>query len=148
MSEEGDRLRKRFNDLAKQAQEFFEEVGVEPGNARHIADHTWALLSVEQQATADRIRRDLRKLLTLLVPEIQSAPLLDKRDLPRFAKLGRTMDAALRFESFRRNDVGNLACDVFREAYDEARELLELLPRQGPWQPAVAAKSLFSKLRK
>ena len=121
MSEEGDRLRKRFNDLAKQAQEFFEEVGVEPGNARHIADHTWALLSVEQQATADRIRRDLRKLLTLLVPEIQSAPLLDKRDLPRFAKLGRTMDAALRFESFRSHDVGNLACDVFRDPYDEAR---------------------------
>ena len=39
MSEESDRLRKRFNDLAKQAQEFFEEVGVEPGTARHIADH-------------------------------------------------------------------------------------------------------------
>ena len=77
MSEEGDRLQKRFNDLAKQAQEFFEEVGVEPGNARHIADPTWALLSVEQQATADRIRRELRKTLTLLVPEIQSAPLLD-----------------------------------------------------------------------
>ena len=71
MSKESDRLRKRFNDLAKQAQEFFEEVGVEPGNARHIADHTWALLSVEQQATTDRIRRELRKTLTLLVPEIQ-----------------------------------------------------------------------------
>jgi hypothetical protein len=73
---------------------------------------------------------------------------LDKRDLPRFAKLGWTMDAALRFESFRGNDVGHLACDVFRDAYDEARELLDPLPRQGPWRPAVATKTPFSKLRK
>jgi hypothetical protein len=88
MSQEGERRRKRFNDLAWQAQSFFEEIGDEPRNARQIADHTWTLLSVEQQATADRIRRELRKTLTLLVPEIQGAPLLDKRDLPPFAKLG------------------------------------------------------------
>ena len=58
------------------------------------------------------------------------------------------MDAALRFEPFRGNDVGHLTSEVFREAYGEARELLELLPRQGPWQPAVAPKTLLSKLRK
>ena len=73
-------------------------------------------ISVEQQTTAQRIRLDLPKLLALLVPEIQDALLLDKRDLPRFAKLGRAMDAALRFASFRSNDVGNLACDVFLES--------------------------------
>ena len=70
-------------------------------------------ISVGQQTTAQRIRLDLPKLLALLVPEIRGAPLLDKRDLPRLAKLGGTMDAALRFESFRCNIVGNLACDVF-----------------------------------
>jgi len=146
--EEGDRLRKRSNVLARKAETFFEEAGGESWNALRIAEQSWALLSVEQKASADGIRRELRKTLSLLVPEIQDAPLLDKRDLERFAKLGRTMDAALRFEPFRGNNVGHLASEVFREAYEEARELLELLPRKGPWQAPVAVRGPFSKLRR
>ena len=110
-------------------------------------DQNWALLSVEQKASADGIRRELRKTLSVLVPEIQDAPLLDKLDLERF-KLGRTMDAALRFEPFRGNRIGHLTSDVFREACEEARELLELLPRKGPWQPPVAVRCPFSKSRR
>ena len=108
--EEGDRLRKRFNVLARKAEAFFKEAGGESWNARRIADQKWALLSVEQRASADRIR--------------------------------------LLFESFRGNNVGHLACEVFREAYDEARELLELLSRQGPWQPPAPMRGPFSKSRK
>ena len=95
--EEGDRLRKRFNVLARKAEAFVKDAGGESWNARRIADQNWAPLSAEQKASADGIRRELRKTLSLLVPEIQVAPLLDKRDLERFAKLGRTMDASLRF---------------------------------------------------
>ena len=146
--EEGDRLRKRFNVLARKAEAFFREAGGESWNARRIADQNWALLSAEQKASADGIRRELRKTLSLLVPEIQDAPLLDKRDLERFAKLGRTMDAALRFEPFRSNKIGHLASEVFREAYGEARELLELLPRKGPYEPPVAVKGPFSRSRR
>ena len=146
--EEGDRLRKRFNVLARKAEAFFKEAGGESWNARRIADQNWALLSAEQKASADGIRRELRKTLSLLVPEIQEAPLLDKRDLERFAKLGRTMDAALRFEPFRSNKIGHLASEVFREAYEEARELLELLPRKGPYEPPVAVKGPFSRSRR
>ena len=146
--EEGDRLRKRFNVLARKAEAFFKEAGGESWNARRIADQNWALLSAEQKASADGIRRELRKTLSLLVPEIQEAPLLDKRDLERFAKLGRTMDAALRFEPFRSNKIGHLASEVFREAYEEARELLELLPRKGPWQPPVAVRGPLSRSRR
>lgn len=146
--EDGDRLRKRFNVLAKKAEAFFQEAGGESWKVRRLADQNWALLSVEQKASADGIRRELRKTLSLLVPEIQDAPLLDKRDLERFAKLGRTMDAALRFEPFRGNKIGHLASDVFREACAEARELLELLSRKAPWQPPVAVRGPFSKSRR
>ena len=146
--EEGDRLRKRFNVLARKAEAFFREAGGESWNARRIADQNWALLSAEQKASADGIRRELRKTLSLLVPEIQEAPLLDKRDLGRFATLGRTMDTALRFEPFRGSKIGHLASEVFREAYEEARELLELLPRKGPWEPPVAVRPPFSRSRR
>ena len=125
--EEGDRLRKRFNVLARKAEAFFKEAGGESWNAWRIADQNWALLSAEQKASADG---------------------LDKRDLERFAKLGRTMDAALRFEPFRSNKIGHLASEVFREAYEEARELLELLPRKGPWEPPVAVRGPFSRSRR
>ena len=146
--EEGDRLRKRFNVLARKAEAFFEQARGESWNARRIADQNWALLPAAQKASADGIRRELRKTLSLLVPEIQDAPLLDKRDLERFAKLGRTMDAALRFEPFRGAKIGHLASEVFREAYEEARELLELLPRKGPYEPPVAVKGPFSRSRR
>ena len=72
----------------------------ESWKAWRLADPNWALLSVEQKASADGIRRELRKTLSLPVPEIQDAPLLDKRDLERFAKLSRTIDAALGLSRF------------------------------------------------
>jgi hypothetical protein len=73
--EEGDHLRRRFNVLARKAEAFFKEAGGESWNARRIADQNWALLSAEQKASADGIRRELRNTLSLLVPEIQVAPL-------------------------------------------------------------------------
>ena len=57
---------------------------MESWNARRIPDQNWALLSTEPKASADDIRLELRKTLSPLVPEIQDAPLLDKRDLERF----------------------------------------------------------------
>ena len=70
--------------------------------------------------------------MALLVPAIPNAPLLDKRDLARFSRLGRTMDAALRFQQFRTRREGDpRASRVFQRAYDEIRRLLEFVPLQG-----------------
>ena len=90
----------RLNQLAKEAQSFFEQVRGEPTNAWRLSEWTWGRLSREQQAIAERLGHDLRQQMALLVPAIQNAPLLDKRDLARFSRLGRTMDAALRFQPF------------------------------------------------
>lgn len=134
---------KRFTDLAEEALAFLEEVGGEPSYARRMSEWTWGRLSREQQATAERLGRDLRQQSALLVPEIQGAPLLDKRDLARFAKLGRTMDAALRFESFRtRIEADVWARHVFQDAYRRLRELLDLVPPQNSSKPAIAAESV------
>jgi hypothetical protein len=92
----------RLNQLAKEAQSFFEQVRGEPTNAWRLSEWTWGRLSREQQAIADRLGHDLRQPMALLVPAIPNAPLLDKRDLARFSRLGRTMDAALRFQHFAR----------------------------------------------
>src|SRR6516225_11372737 len=91
----------KLNQLAMEAQSFFERVRGEPTNAWRLSEWTWGRLSREQQAIAERLGHDLRQQMALLVPAIQNAPLLDKRDLARFSRLGRTMDAALRFQPFR-----------------------------------------------
>jgi len=58
--------------------------------------------------------------------------LLDKRDLARFSRLGRTMDVALRVQPFRtRGEVDPRASRVFQRAYNEIRRLLEFVPLQG-----------------
>ena len=90
----------KLNQLAMEAQSFFERVRGEPTNAWRLSAWTWGRLSREQQAIAERLGHDLRQQMALLVPAIQNAPLLDKRDLARFSRLGRTMDAALRFQPF------------------------------------------------
>jgi len=109
---------KMLNELAENALAFFEEARNKPSNAWRMSEWTWGRFSKEQQATAERLGRDLRQQLALLVPAIQSAPLLDKRDLARFAKLGRTMDAALRLESFRTRRVADpRGSHVFQVAY-------------------------------
>ena len=103
--------------------------------------------SPEQQAVGDRLRHRLRQLLVVLTPEIQNAPLLDKVDLPRFAKLGRTMDAALRFAAFRNSRRGlDLASEVFGEAYREVAEILDLVPKQLE-APASPAKHIYRSYR-
>jgi hypothetical protein len=120
----------------------FEEAMHKPSNAWRMSEWTWGRLSREQQATSERLGRDLRQQLALLVPVIQSAPLLDKRNLARFAKLGRTMDAALRFQSFRTCRVADLrASHVFQVTYDEIRRLLDLLPSQGSSTPVFVNES-------
>ena len=122
----------KLNQLAMEAQSFFERVRGEPTNAWRLSEWTWGRLSREQQAIAERLGHDLRQPMALLVPAIPNAPLLDKRDLARFSRLGRTMDAALRFQSFRmRGEVDPRASRVFQRAYDEIRRLLEFVPLQG-----------------
>jgi hypothetical protein len=122
----------RLNQLAKEAQSFFEQVRDEPTNAWRLSEWTWSRLSREQQAIANRLGHDLRQQMALLVPAIQNAPLLDKRDLARFSRLDRTMDAELRFQPFRtRREADPRASRVFQRAYDEIRRLLELVPLQG-----------------
>jgi len=125
----------RLNQLAKEARSFFEQVRGEPTNAWRQSEWTWGRLSREQQAIAERLGHDLRQQMALLVPAIQNAPLLDKRDLARFSRLGRTMDAALRFQLFRTRREGDpRASHVFQRAYDEIRRLLELVPLQGRFE--------------
>jgi hypothetical protein len=122
----------KLNQLAMEAQSFFERVRGEPTNAWRLSEWTWGRLSREQQAIAERLGHDLRQQMALLVPAIQNAPLLDKRDLARFSRLGRTMDAALRFQPFRTRREGDpRASRVFQHAYDEIRRLLEFVSLQG-----------------
>ncbi len=90
----------KLGQLSQEAQSFFEQVRGEPTNAWRLSEWTWGRLSREQQAIAERLGHDLRQQMALLVPAIQNAPLLDKRDLAQFSRLGRTMDAALDFSRF------------------------------------------------
>jgi len=122
----------KLNQLAMEAQSFFERVRGEPTNAWRLSEWTWGRLSREQQAIAERLGHDLRQQMALLVPAIQNAPLLAKLDLARFSRLGRTMDAALRFQPFRTRREGDpRASHVFQHAYDEIRRLLEFVSLQG-----------------
>jgi hypothetical protein len=132
----------KLSQLAQEAQSFFDQVRGEPTNAWRLSEWTWNRLSREQQATAERLGHDLRQQMALLVPAIQNAPLLDKRDLARFSRLGRTMDAALRFQSFRtRRDADPRASRVFQRAYHEIRRLLELVPLQRSFELSMVDKS-------
>ena len=132
----------KLSQLAKEAQSFFEQVRGKPTSAWRLIGWTSGRLSREQQATAERLGHDLRQQMALLVPAIQNAPLLDKRDLARFSRLGRTMDAALRFQSFRtRREADPRASRVFQRAYDEIRRLLELVPLQGSFELSMVDKS-------
>jgi hypothetical protein len=78
-----------------------------------------------------RLAARLRLSLAALVLGIQTSPLLDKRDLRMFARLGRTMDAALRFEAFRQSEAHGLCPDAsyeFRESSRKIAEILDLVP--------------------
>lgn len=133
---------KRLNELAQNALAFFEEAKNKPSNAWRMSEWTWGRLSREQKPTAESLGRDLRQQLALLVPVIQSAPLLDKRVLARFAKLGRTMYTALRFQAFRTCRAADpRASHVFQVAYDEIRRLLDLLPSPGSSAPVFVNES-------
>jgi len=132
----------KLSQLAQEAQSFFEQVRSEPTNAWRLSEWTWGRLSRERQAIAERLGHDLRQQMALLVPAIHNAPLLDKRDLARFSRLGRTMDPALRFQSFRtRREADPRASRVFQRAYDEIRRLLELVPLQGSFELSMVDKS-------
>ncbi len=80
----------RFNVLAKKAEAFFEEAGGHHGRHGALPTRNWALLAVEQKASADGIRRELGKTLPRWCGKFRIISLLYKRDLERFAKLGRT----------------------------------------------------------
>jgi hypothetical protein len=57
---------KRLNELAQTALAFFEEARNKPSNAWRMSEWTWGRFSKEQQATAERLGRDLRQQLALL----------------------------------------------------------------------------------
>ena len=136
--------RGEFDSLLDEAKAFFEEVANQPIGVSRIQEFSWLHLPREQKIRADELRRRLRLLLAALAPGIQRSPLLDKRDLRRFARLGRTMDAALRFEAFRQSEAHGLCPDAsyeFRESSREIAELLDLVPEANTSdEPAVAVE--------
>ena len=74
-------------------------------------------------------------MLTCLATPFQASPLLDNHDFRRFVRLGRAMDAALRFQAFRRvgiypSEDPPYAPLIFKTASDELGELLDLIPEQ------------------
>jgi hypothetical protein len=147
MSDEVVYIRRKLNRLADEAHTYFENAAVKCPSARWIDKRTWGLLSAEDQAIGDRLRHRLRQLLVTITPEIQNAPLLDKSDVQRLAKLGRKMDSALRFAAFRSTcGPPDRASDVFREANRELAEILDLVPT-GPATPATP-KGRGSRMQK
>jgi hypothetical protein len=136
--------RGEFDSLLSEAKAFFEEAANQPIGVSRIQEFSWLYLSSEQKIRADDLRRRLRLSLAALVPGIQTSPLLDKRDLRRFSRLGRTMDAALRFETFRQSEAHGLCPDAsyeFRESSREIAELLDLVPEAKAFEErAVAAE--------
>jgi hypothetical protein len=78
------------------------------------------------------------------------SPLLDKQDFRKLVRLGRAMDAAVRFQPFRRvctSDPADppYASTIFNMASKELAELLDLIPEQTP-SPAPVVQT-ESKLR-
>ncbi len=93
-------LRREFDSLVSEAKAFFEEAARE--TVRRICEGSWYDLSDEQRSRANDIRHRIRCLLARLATPIQGSPLLDKHDFRKFVRLDRAMDAALRFQAFRR----------------------------------------------
>jgi hypothetical protein len=149
MSQDIARLKKKLEGVVEEAKMFFEEAAAEPISVRAIYGPSWAELSEKQREASDGLRRRLRQLLVSLTPALQGAPLLEKRDLVRFAKLGRIMDSALRFAAFRKSPrlVGLPATDVFHDAYREMGELLDLIPKETTSQLMGAAIGQFRESR-
>jgi hypothetical protein len=128
-------LRKEFNSLVTEAKAFFKDVGRR--GISNIDDWSWGFLTDEERARADEIRLRIRCLLTCLATPFQASPLLDNQDFRRFVRLGRAMDAALRFQAFRRVGIYPsedlpYAPGVFETTSHELGELLDLIPEQSP----------------
>ena len=138
-----DHRRLEFDKLVNEAKAFFEEAAKQSTGVSGIHDLSWMGLSPQQRVRADDLRHRLRLLLAALAPGIERSPLLDKRDLRRFARLGRTMDAALRFQAFRQTPGANGlwpdASEEFRESYVEIAELLDLVPEPSTSNGPTAA---------
>jgi hypothetical protein len=128
-------LRKGFNSLVTEAKAFFKDVGRR--GISNIDDWSWGFLTDEERARANDIRLRIRCLLTCLATPFQASPLLDNQDFRRFVRLGRAMDAALRFQAFRRvgiypSEDPPYAPVIFKIASDQLGELLDLIPEQRP----------------
>ena len=120
----------KLNQLATEANSFFEQVRGEPTNAWRLSEGTRGRLSREQQAIADRLGHDLRQQMALLVPAIQSAPLLDKRDLARF--LGGAKRWKRHFDpAISHAPRGRFPSEPFFPARLPDSQVLEFVPLQG-----------------
>ena len=133
MSEGIVELRKEFDTLVNKARAFLEEV--ERGRYVRLNEDRWYCLTSEERRTANEIRSGIRYLLARLAAPVQSSPLLDNRDFRRFVRLGRAMDAALHFRTYRRTGVSDpdeppSVSRVFNDASEELAELLDLIPEQ------------------
>ena len=128
-------VRKEFKSLVTEAKAFFADVGHR--GISNIDDWSWRFLTDEERARANDIRLRVRCLLTRLATPFQASPLLDNHDFRRFVRLGRAMDAALRFQAFRRvgiypSEDPPYAPGVFETTSYELGELLDLIPEQTP----------------
>ena len=92
-------LRDEFNKSAIEAKFCLELV--EGRHAVYIDDRFPLDLPDQQGAWLDDVRRGLRGLLARLAFPLQQSLLLNKCDFQRFVLLGRAMDAALGFKSYR-----------------------------------------------
>jgi hypothetical protein len=133
MSEGIVELRKEFESLVNEAKALLEEV--ERDRYVRLNEESWYRLTSEEKSCANTIRSGIRCLLTRLAAPVQSSPLLDNRDIRRFVRLGRAMDAALHFRTYRRTGVSDpdeppKASWVFNDASEELAELLDLIPEQ------------------
>jgi hypothetical protein len=124
-------LRSEFSRLAVEAKAVFELV--ERRHAVYIDSRFPPHLSDEQRAWVDDVRRRVRGLLARLACPLQQSPLLNKHDFQRFVLLGRAMDAALGFKSYRGFGMENsddTPCPswIFKDACKEIAELLDFIP--------------------
>jgi hypothetical protein len=126
----------------------------------------WGILPSEQQAFADKLRSELRRLMVRISAELRGSPLVVEADLRDLARHTKVMSAALRFREFRQwglqvhhdegtilgvdppgqeesevNSVGTARAS-FTESYRAVTEMMDY------WSPHDAATALTGSARR